>query len=65
MNRIVGGQLHTVASAAFEVLLPEAIAEISPAARRGLQRGLQQIIVALDLKDEAAGTTPLAEHSAR
>jgi MarR family transcriptional regulator, organic hydroperoxide resistance regulator len=44
-----------------EGLLPEAIAEISPAARRGLQRGLKQIIKALDLKDDASATTPLAD----
>lgn len=44
-----------------EGVLPEAIAELSPAARRGLQRGLRQIIVALDLKDEDAADTPLAE----
>jgi hypothetical protein len=41
--------------------LPEAIAEISPASRRGLQRGLQQIIKALDMKDDTAATTPLAD----
>lgn len=44
-----------------EGVLPEAIAELSPAALRGLQRGLQQIIAALDVKDEAAATTPLAD----
>jgi DNA-binding MarR family transcriptional regulator len=44
-----------------EGLLPEAIAEISPATRRGLQRGLKEIIRALDLKDEAAASTPLAD----
>jgi MarR family transcriptional regulator, organic hydroperoxide resistance regulator len=44
-----------------EGLLPEAISELSPAARRGLQRGLLQIIAALDLKDEAAAAVPLAD----
>lgn len=44
-----------------EGVLPEAIAELSPAARRGLQRGLRQIIVALDVKDEAAAAIPLAD----
>jgi DNA-binding MarR family transcriptional regulator len=44
-----------------EGVLPEAIAEISPASRRGLQRSLQQIIKALDLKDDSAATTPLAD----
>jgi DNA-binding MarR family transcriptional regulator len=54
---------RTLASAPgpAEGLLPDAIAEISPATRRGLQRGLQQVIAALDLKDEAAGTTHLAD----
>lgn len=44
-----------------EGVLPEAIAELSPAALRGLQKGLQQIIAALDLKDEAAADRPLAD----
>lgn len=44
-----------------EGLLPEAISELSPAAKRGLQRGLLQIIAALDLKDEASAAVPLAD----
>lgn len=44
-----------------EGVLPEAISELSPVARRGLQRGLLQIIAALDLKDEAAAAMPLAD----
>lgn len=44
-----------------EGVLPEAIAELSPAALRGLQIGLQQIIAALDIKDEAAADRPLAD----
>lgn len=44
-----------------EGVLPEAIAELSPAALRGLQRGLQQVIEALDVKDEAAADQPLAD----
>lgn len=54
---------RTLASAPgpAEGVLPEAIAELSPAALRGLQRGLQQIISALDVKDEAAAGKPLAD----
>jgi DNA-binding MarR family transcriptional regulator len=44
-----------------EGVLPEAIAELSPAALRGLQKGLRQIIAALDIKDEAAAERPLAD----
>lgn len=44
-----------------EGVLPEAIAELSPAALRNLERGLQQIIAALDVKDEAAASRPLAD----
>ena len=54
---------RTLASAPgpAEGVLPEAIAELSPAALRNLQRGLQQIIAALDVKDEAAANRPLAD----
>ena len=54
---------RTLASAPgpAEGVLPEAIAELSPAALRGLQRGLQQIIAALDVKDDAAADQPLAD----
>lgn len=54
---------RTLASAPgpAEGVLPEAIAELSPAALRGLQRGLQHIIAALDVKDEAAANKPLAD----
>ncbi|HWK48707.1 MAG TPA: MarR family transcriptional regulator [Steroidobacter sp.] len=44
-----------------EGVLPEAIAELSPATLRGLSRGLQQIVAALDIKDEAAADRPLAD----
>lgn len=44
-----------------EGVLPEAIAELSPAALRGLLRGLRQIIAALDITDEAAADKPLAD----
>ncbi|WP_174842469.1 MarR family winged helix-turn-helix transcriptional regulator [Steroidobacter cummioxidans] len=44
-----------------EGVLPEAIAELSPATLRGLSRGLQQIVSALDIKDEAAADRPLAD----
>lgn len=44
-----------------EGVLPEAIAELSPAALRGLNRGLQQIVSALDIKDAAAADRPLAD----
>jgi DNA-binding MarR family transcriptional regulator len=44
-----------------EGVLPEAIAELSPAALRGLQKGLRQIIAALDIKDETAAERPLAD----
>lgn len=56
-----GKRTLALAPGPAEGLLPEAIAEISPAARRGLQRGLRQIIEALDFKNEAAGTTHLAD----
>lgn len=56
-----GKRILAAAPGPAEGVLPEAIAELSPAAQRGLQRGLQQIIMALDLKDEAAADTPLAE----
>lgn len=54
---------RTLASAPgpAEGVLPEAIAELSPAALRGLQRGLQQIIAALAMKDEGAAHKPLAD----
>lgn len=44
-----------------EGVLPEAIAELSPAALRGLHKGLRQIIAALDIKDEGAAERPLAD----
>jgi len=44
-----------------EGVLPEAIAELSPAGLRGLNAGLQQIVVALEIKDEAAANRPLAD----
>lgn len=56
-----GKRTLALAPGPAEGVLPEAIAELSPAARRGLQRGLQQIIAALDVKDEAAAGTHLAD----
>lgn len=44
-----------------EGVLPEAISELSPAALRGLQQGLTQIIAALDIKDEEDANRPLAD----
>lgn len=44
-----------------EGVLPEAISELSPAALRGLQNGLTQVIAALDIKDEADANRPLAD----
>ena len=58
---VQGKRILKSAPGPAEGLLPEAIAELSPAARRGLQRGLLQIIAALDLTDEAAAAVPLAD----
>lgn len=44
-----------------EGVLPEAIGELSNAELRRLQRSLQRVIAALDVKDEEAGDTPLAD----
>jgi DNA-binding MarR family transcriptional regulator len=60
---VTGKGRRAVASAPgpAEGVLPEALAELSPAALRKLQQGLEQIIAALDIKDEAAANRPLAD----
>ena len=44
-----------------EGILPEAIAELSPAEVRALYRNLQRVIAALDITDADSESTPLAE----
>lgn len=56
-----GRKVVAFAPGPAEGVLPEAIAGLSPAALRGLQRGLQQVIAALDVRDESAANKPLAD----
>lgn len=44
-----------------EGILPEAIAELSSAEAKSLNRSLQRLIETLDIKDEEAAETPLAD----
>lgn len=57
----LGRRIIARAPGPAEGVLPEAIAELSPAALRGLHKGSQQIIAALDIMDEAAAERPLAD----
>ncbi|MGH8187488.1 MAG: MarR family winged helix-turn-helix transcriptional regulator, partial [Steroidobacteraceae bacterium] len=56
-----GRRLLERAPAPHEGVLPEAIAELSRTQLHSLQRNLQSVIAALDLKDEGAADRPLAD----
>lgn len=57
----LGRRMIARAPGPAEGVLPEAIAELSPTALRGLQKGLRQIIAALEVTDEAAAERHLAD----
>ncbi|WP_217705783.1 MarR family winged helix-turn-helix transcriptional regulator [Peristeroidobacter soli] len=56
-----GKQIVARSPGPAEGVLPEAIAELSRTELARLHSGLQKIIAALDIKDEAAAERPMAE----
>ncbi len=56
-----GKQILARSPGPAEGILPEAIADLSQADLTRLHAGLQKIIAALDVKDEAAADRPLAD----